>query len=440
MSEADKRSQILAQVREYCDQYHNQRTFLPGVSKVNYSGRVYAAEEMMQAVEAALDFNLTAGHQAERFERSLKRYFHARRFLLVNSGSSANLVMVSTLCSNQLERPLRDGDEVITPATTFPTTLAPLVQNRLLPVFVDCEPGTYNMDPEQVEAAIGAKTRAIFVPHTLGSPWHLARYRELATAHKLYLLEDCCDALGATYDGKPVGSIGEMASLSFYPAHQITMGEGGGVIINDKSLVRTATSMRDWGRDCWCEPGENNTCGQRFDWQLGDLPQGYDHKYIYSNIGYNLKVTEFQAAIGLAQWQRMPEFVAARRANFAYYQNAFADLSEHLELARVDPRAEPSWFGFPITVREHVERNALTAWLEAVNIETRLMFGGNILCQPAYRNIPHRIQGDLFESDRIMNKTFFIGVYPGLTEAMRDFVVERMHAFFKRQNNRVAYG
>lgn len=439
MNEADMRLQILTQVQEYCEQFHNKRTFLPGVSKVNYSGRVYGAEEMLLAVEAGLDFNLTAGRFAQKFERLVKLHFHARRFLLVNSGSSANLVMVSTLRSEQLERPLCDGDEVITPATTFPTTLAPIVQNRLLPVFVDCEPNTLNMDPDRVEAAIGPKTRAIFVPHTLGSPWHLARYRELCDKHNLYLLEDCCDALGATYDGKPAGSFGDMASLSFYPAHQITMGEGGGVAVNNREMVRTATSIRDWGRDCWCEPGENNTCGQRFDWQLGDLPHGYDHKYIYSNIGYNLKVTEFQAAIGVAQWQRMPEFVAARRSNFAYYRDAFADLAEHIELARVDPRAEPSWFGFPITVKDHVERNALTGWLEQVNIETRLMFGGNILRQPAYRNIPHRVQGTLTESDRIMNNTFFIGVYPGLTEAMRSFVVERMHSFFS-QRGRQAVG
>lgn len=432
MSQQALMDSILQQVAQYWQEYHQKDVFVPGKTKVNYSGRVYGAEEMQHAARAVLDFTLTASEFANDFEDTVRRYFEARRFLLVNSGSSANLVMLASLCSKQVERPLLPGDEVITPATTFPTTLAPILQNGLVPVFVDCEPNTLNMSFELVVAAIGQKTRAIFVPHTLGSPWHLAKYKALCQEKGLYLLEDCCDALGATYDGKLAGGFGDMASLSFYPAHQITMGEGGGVIVNNRHFSKVATSIRDWGRDCWCEPGCNDSCGKRFDWQLGDLPYGYDHKYIYSNIGYNLKVTDFQAAVGVAQWQRLEGFVNARRENFNFYLQHLQDLSEHLEFAEVDPLANPSWFGFPITVKPHVDRRALVEWLEAVNIETRLMFGGNILRQPAYRDIPHRVYGGLVESDRIMNQTFFIGVYPGLTLVMREFVVERVHAFFSR--------
>ncbi len=430
MSKQELTDEILSLTQKYWEKYHQKDVFIPGQSKVNYAGRVYGPEEIQHAMLAALDFTLTASTFSNEFETTLRKYFQAKRFLLVNSGSSANLVMVSSLRSAQLDNPLQPGDEVITPATTFPTTLAPILQNNLVPVFVDCEPNTLNMSFELAAAAITDKTKAIFLPHTLGSPWHLAKFKALCEERGLFFLEDCCDALGATYGDQLAGTFGDMASLSFYPAHQMTMGEGGGVIVNNREMSKIATSMRDWGRDCWCEPGTNDTCGKRFDWRLGELPHGYDHKYIYSNIGYNLKVTEFQAAIGLAQWQRIEGFVAARRDHFNAYLAQFQPLREHLEFAEADPLANPSWFGFPITVKSHIERRDLIKWLEDVNIETRLMFGGNILRQPAYRDIEHRIHGDLTESDRIMNKTFFIGVYPGMTETMRQFVIERMFGFF----------
>ncbi len=425
------KQEIFGLIERYYNDFHATKKFEPGVTKINYAGRVYGAKELICAVDAVLDFGLTAGPYAARFERELKGYFKSPGFLLVNSGSSANLLMVATLLSKQVEGCLKEGDEVITPAVTFPTTLTPIVQNGLVPVFVDCEVGTYNMNPRLVEEAIGPRTRAILAPHTLGNPCDLDRLARLCRDKGLYLLEDSCDALGATYDGRPVGSFGDMASLSFYPAHHITMGEGGGVVINNPRLVRTALSIRDWGRDCWCEPGANNTCGRRFEWQLGDLPYGYDHKYIYSNLGYNLKVTDLQAAIGLVQWERALGFIKARRENFAYYYRALKPLEEHLILPKADPKADPSWFGFPITVRDHVERNELVRHLEEVNIETRLVFGGNILKQPGFRGIRHRVVGELTETDRIMEKTFFIGVYPGLNEEMREFVVERFMSFFK---------
>ena len=430
MGSEELREKIFSLVAEYYEQTHARREFLPGVSKVNYAGRVFNADEMISAAGAVLDFQLTAGKYANQLEAALKAHFRSRRFLLVNSGSSANLLMISTLCAQTAPDPLMDGDEIITPATTFPTTLAPILQNRLVPVFVDCEPGTLNMNFDRAREAVGPRTRAVFVPHTLGSPWHLAELRNFCREKNLYLLEDGCDALGATYDGKPVGSFGDMSSISCYPAHQITMGEGGGVAINNRFLVKTALSMRDWGRDCWCDPGNSNTCQKRFDWQLGDLPHGYDHKYIYSNIGYNLKLTDLQAAIGVEQLKKLPDFVAARRRNFELYRQILAPLGEHMDFAHSDPRAEPSWFGFPMTLRPHVQRAKLIRHLEERMIETRLLFGGNILRQPGYRTITHRLHGGLEETDRIADRSFFIGVYPGLTPAMRDYVAESIHDYF----------
>jgi CDP-6-deoxy-D-xylo-4-hexulose-3-dehydrase len=425
------RGQILSLVGEYYEKAHAARAFLPGVSKVHYAGRVYDSAEMMSAASAVLEFNLTAGRYAGELEQALKAYFRARRFLLVNSGSSANLLMVSTLCAQTAPDPLQEGDEVVTPATTFPTTLAPILQNRLVPVLVDCEPGTLNMDAARAMEAVGPRTRAVLLPHTLGSPWHLSDWRDFCHRKGLYLLEDGCDALGATYDGKPAGGFGDMSTLSCYPAHQITMGEGGGVAVNNRLLVKTALSMRDWGRDCWCDPGKSNTCEKRYGWKLGDLPAGYDHKFIYSNIGYNLKLTDLQAAIGIEQLKKLDDFVARRRRNFEIYRQALAPLAEHIEFVRADPRAEPSWFGFPITVRTHVDRSKLIRHLDQHMIETRLLFGGNILRQPGYRNIPHRLHGDLAETDRIAERTFFIGVYPALTPEMREFVIETLFGYFK---------
>lgn len=432
------RQEILDKVRQYHALAHRRKVFEPGRTRVAYSGRVYDDADMVNLVSSSLDFWLTAGPYSEKFEDTMRRHFKARDFLLVNSGSSANLLMVSTLCSPQIDEnlsdsPLRhlvDGDEVITPAVTFPTTLAPILQNRLVPVFVDCEVGTYNINPDLVEAAIGPRTKALFIPHTVGIPFDLGKLVDICRRHNLWLLEDGCDAFGATYDGKLVGTFGAMSSISFYPAHHMTMGEGGGVVINDRALKRTALSLRDWGRDCWCPPGQSNSCGNRFGWKLGELPDGYDHKYIYSNIGYNLKVTDMQAAIGLSQYDKVEGFIAARRRNFARYMEGLADMGEHLILPRLDPRAEPSPFGFPLTVAKPGTRLDLVRFLEEGNIETRLVFGGNILRQPGFMNIPRRIAGALTHSDTIMNDTLFIGVYPGLDAPMIDYVIDRIRQHF----------
>jgi CDP-6-deoxy-D-xylo-4-hexulose-3-dehydrase len=435
-SEAETLKQdILAKVRDYHALAHAPKPFVPGETRVMYSGRTYGSDELVNVVDAGLDFWLTLGPYGDLFERQLAAYVGCRDAVLVNSGSSANLSMVMAMMSPQLPRPLQRGDEVITPAVTFPTTLAPIVQCGLVPVFVDCELGTYNIDPALLEAAISEKTRALVIPHTLGNPFALDVVTELAREHELFLLEDSCDALGATYDGKRVGTFGELASLSFYPAHQMTMGEGGAVLVNHARHQRIVRSVRDWGRDCWCAPGESNTCGKRFGWQLGELPAGYDHKYVYSHLGFNLKPTDLQAAIGLAQLQRVPDFVDARRRNFATLYQGLEPFVDRLILPVSDPRAEPSWFGFPITVTESVSRQSLVRWLETANIETRSVFGGNILRQPGYRDIEHRVSGTLERSDRIMRDTFFIGVHPGLTDEMLAYVLERFEGFFARSRD-----
>jgi len=426
------RTAVFDEVRRYFDTFHAKKAFVPGVSKVHYAGRVYDADELINAVDAVLDFNLTAGRYSEKLEAEFKTHFGCSRFLLVNSGSSANLLMVATLAAASTPDPLKTGDEVITPAVTFPTTLTPLLQYGLVPVLVDCRLGTYNADFEEIKKALSPKTRAILIPHTLGNPCDLDRIRDLCLEKGLFFLEDCCDALGGTYAGKQVGTFGDMASLSFYPAHHMTLGEGGGVIVNRAGLAKTALSIRDWGRDCWCAPGKSDTCGKRFGWKLGDLPEGYDHKYIYSNLGYNLKVTDMQAAIGLAQWAKLPGFIAKRRENFAFYRKEFEMLEEYLVLPESDPKAEPSWFGFPVTARGSIRREELTRYLESSNIETRLLFAGNILKQPGFKGIRCRQVGNLEKTDEIMNKTFFIGVYPGLTAEMRMYVLDKFKDFFKK--------
>ncbi len=428
------KEKILELVREYHRVAHQPAVFKPGKSRIPYSGRVYDEQEMVLLADSALDFWLTAGPYAERFERRMRQFLGCRDFLLVNSGSSANLLMLSALCAPSLAGelkseclpPLRPGDEVITPAVTFPTTVAPIIQNRMIPVFVDCEVGTYNINPKLIEAAIGPRTRGILVPHTLGIPCDLDAIMDIAVLHKLWVLEDCCDGLGATFNGKLVGTFGDMASLSFYPAHHITMGEGGGVAINHPRLKKTSRSIRDWGRDCWCDPGKNNTCGKRFGWQLGDLPEGYDHKYIYSNLGYNLKPTDMQAAIGLVQIEKAPEFIERRRQNFWRLYDGLKPIAERVILPIVDERANPSPFGFPITVREGIDRRKVIGSLEDANIETRLVFGGNILRQPGFKDIPRRVHGTLEQSDEIMRRTFFVGVYPGLENEAVDYMSDVM--------------
>lgn len=425
--------EILEKVREYYVAAHQATPFAPFASRVPYAGRVYGENELTNLVDASLDFWLTLGPWGDRFEQTMRQRLGVRDVALVNSGSSANLVAVTALTSTQLEEPLRPGDEVITPAATFPTTLAPLLQNQLTPVLVDCEIGTYNIDPALVDAAVSEKTRAIMVPHTLGNPCDLEQLTTIAARHHLYLIEDSCDALGSCYDGRPVGTFGDLATISFYPAHHITMGEGGAVISNKARYGRIVRSVRDWGRDCWCAPGESNTCGKRFGWKLGDLPQGYDHKYSYSHIGYNLKPTDLQAAVGVAQLQRLDDFVNRRRANFNLLFNGLKPFEDGLILPRWDARAEPAWFGFPITVRDGVSRRALVQWLEDANIETRDVFAGNILRQPGYVNAAVRVSGQLTQTDRVMRDAFFIGVFPGLTQKMLEFVIERFTTFFRER-------
>jgi CDP-6-deoxy-D-xylo-4-hexulose-3-dehydrase len=425
------RDDILRLTTEYYEVVHVRRPFEPGKTKVAYSGRVYDDDEIRHGVESVLQYWLTAGPFASQFEETMRKYFGSKAAFLVNSGSSANLLMIATLCSPQIKDGLKPGDEVITPAVTFPTTLTPIVQNGLIPVFVDCKPGEYDLDVSELEAAIGPRTRCIFVPHTVGVPCNMDVIMDVAQRHNLWVIEDGCDALGATWNGRLVGTFGAMSSISFYPAHHITMGEGGMVVINAEGLRRTCLSIRDWGRDCWCEPGVNNTCKKRFEWQLGDLPYGYDHKYIYSNLGYNLKVTDIQAALGVAQFKKLPQFIAARRRHADFYLKALLEFEEHIILPTVPVKAAPSWFGFPITLRPHVDRRKFIAWLETANIETRLVFGGNILMQPGFLNIPRRVHKTLDGTNTIMNQTLFIGIYPGLTDEMLNFVVDRIRTFFR---------
>ncbi|HEX2022573.1 MAG TPA: lipopolysaccharide biosynthesis protein RfbH [Candidatus Thermoplasmatota archaeon] len=424
--------EILEKVREYHDVVHAKRPFTPGKTRIQYAGRVYGQEELVNLVDSSLDFWLTMGPWGDVFETRMKRMFGARDFALVNSGSTANLCAIMALQSKLLKDHLRPGDEVVTPAVTFPTTLAPIVHGGMTPVFVDCEIGTYNVDPALVEAAITPKTKAIVIPHTLGNPCDMDAMVRLAEEHDLWLMEDTCDALGGTWRGKQVGTFGDLATISFFPAHHITMGEGGGVVVNNPRLTRIVKSVRDWGRDCWCATGESNSCGMRFGWQLGELPHGYDHKFIYTNIGYNFKPTDMQAAVGVAQLDRLDSFIEARKRNFKRLYEGLRPYSDKLILPRLDPRSDPSWFGLPITVQGGVNRTELVQWLEAGNVETRQIFGGNILRQPAYLDIPRRVHGTLENSDRIMRDTFFIGVYPGLTEEMIAHVLDRFGQFFRR--------
>jgi CDP-6-deoxy-D-xylo-4-hexulose-3-dehydrase len=415
------RRQILDLVAEYYRTAHAPDHFVPDESRVHYAGRVYDERELIAATEAVLDFWLTAGPCAAKFEAGLADYLGMRRALATNSGSSANLVAMATLRSDRLERPLAPGDEVITPAMGFPTTVAPIVQNELVPVFVDCEMGTYNLDPDQLAPALSERTRAIFLAHTLGNPVEMEPVMAFAQAHDLYVIEDACDALGSTYDEQLVGTFGHLGTLSFYPAHHLTTGEGGAVMTDDPQLARVARSLRDWGRDCWCQhdsPPEG-ACGRRFEWEIPGLVEPYDHRYLFVEIGYNLKMTDIQAAIGLTQLEKLPDFIAARRRNFATLYEGLEPYQDVLMLPEWSERADASWFAFPITVRTQApfSRRDLTLFLEEHNIETRLLFAGNILRQPGYQGITHRVVGSLENSDRVLRSTFFIGVYPGLDDA-----------------------
>ncbi len=426
MSAEELRTRILALVAEYAAEQWPARTFEPGTSPVPVSGRVFDAGDVQHLVDASLDFWLTTGRFARDFERSFAEWWGQKYCMLVNSGSSANLVALSALTSPQLgDRQLRPGDEVITCAAGFPTTVAPILQNQLVPVFLDVQIPTYNLDVTHLEAAVGPRTKAIMLAHTLGNPFDLDAVMNVAKQHQLWVIEDCCDAVGAEYRGQKVGTFGDLATVSFYPAHHITMGEGGAVLTNSPKLKKLVESFRDWGRDCWCEPGHDNTCGKRFDWQLGGLPQGYDHKYTYSHIGYNLKLTDMQAAVGVSQLEKLPIFIAARNRNFAYLRQALSHLEEFLILPEATEGSEPSWFGFPITLRASapLPRHSLINYLDSRKIGTRLLFAGNLLRQPAFVGSPHRIEGTLHQADEVMNRTFWIGVYPGLSQPMLDYMI-----------------
>ena len=415
----DIRSEILALVKEYHQTKFSPKIFNSGNDLVHYAGRVFDAEEIVNLVDAGLDFYLTANRYAERFEAEFANYLGLSNTLLVNSGSSANLVALTTLTSPKLkDRRLKPGDEVITTACGFPTTLNPILQNQLVPVFVDVNLGDYTAIPERLAGAIGPKTKAIMMAHTMGVPFHLDAVMDLVKKHNLWLIEDNCDALGSTYRKKLTGTYGHLSTFSFYPAHHITMGEGGCVVTDDNDLARIAQSYRDWGRDCYCNGGKSNTCSKRFSRQFGALPFGYDHKYVYSHIGYNLKLTDMQAAIGCAQLQKLEQFITRRKENFQKLTKIMKPYEDRLILPRATDNSDPSWFGYVITVKDKAgfTRNDLTTFLEANRIETRNLFSGNLLCHPAYKNIPNRVAGNLTNTNFIMNNTFFIGVYPGIDD------------------------
>jgi len=426
MSRADElRQDIQNLVTEYYREAFPRTAFQPGHSSVPVSGRVFDEDDLQSLVDSSLDFWLTTGRFAEQFERAFARRVGVREARLVNSGSSANLVAISLLTSPTLgERQLKPGDEVITVAAGFPTTINPILQNQLVPVFVDVELGTYNVDVQQLEAALSSRTKALIFAHTLGNPFNVAAVQQFAQQHNLWLVEDCCDALGATYNGQGVGTFGDLATFSFYPAHHITMGEGGCVVTEKPALAKLIESFRDWGRDCWCAPGKDNTCGKRFDWELGTLPCGYDHKYTYSHIGYNLKVTDMQAAVGVSQLRKLDGFIAARRSNFARLREALSAHEEFYLLPDRTPESDPSWFGFPLAVRPEsgLTRDLIVRTLEQKKIGTRLLFGGNLTRQPAYKDANFRVIGDLKNSDYVMNNVFWVGIYPGLSEEMIDYI------------------
>ena len=432
----DKKSELRAAIQKLTTEYYQEafpeREFVPGTSVVPVSGRVFDDADLFSIVDAGLDFWLTAGRFADQFESKFAKFVGVRDARLVNSGSSANLVAVSLLTSPTLgDRQLKPGDELITLAAGFPTTVNPILQNQLTPVFVDVKLGTYNIDASQLEAALSPRTKAIILAHTLGNPFAVNEVVAFAKKHSLWLIEDCCDALGSTWNGRTVGTFGDIATFSFYPAHHITMGEGGCVATNKPQLTRLIESFRDWGRDCWCPPGKENTCGKRFDWQLGTLPYGYDHKYTYTHIGYNLKVSDMQAAVGLSQLGKLPGFIQKRKDNFAYLKAALESLSEFLILPEDEAEADPSWFGFLIGVRETApfERDQLTRALDDARIGTRLLFGGNLMRQPAYAGCEMRAVGELPNTDFVMDRVFWVGVYPGLTRPMLDHIVGTITAF-----------
>lgn len=417
--------------------YHvkfGNKEFKPGIDKLNYAGRVFDEHEMIEAVDNLLDFTLTYGDKGVRFERDFAAALSSKFSVLTNSGSSANLIAVTALKSKRMPSPLKNGDKVITPATTFPTTLAPIIQNNLKPVFVDIDIETCNISEEALKEAVGSDIKAMVIPHTLGNPNNMDLLMDLKEDHGLILMEDTCDAIGGTFDNKNVGTFGDVGTVSFYPAHHITMGEGGAVLTQDGMTSKILKSIREWGRDCWCLPGLSNTCNKRFGWKLGDLPEGYDHKYIYSEIGYNLKVLDLQAAIGIEQLKKLPEFVKKRRDNFKAIYSHLKRYEDKIILPAWHDKANPSWFAFTITLKDDCgfARQDITSFLESRKIETRMVFAGNILKQPAYIDIDREIRGSLANTDKVMRDTFFVGVYPGITQEKMEFMLESFDEFFQK--------
>ncbi len=436
MSELEARENILKQVQEYCRKYHKQKEYKTG-DRIPYASRVYDSREMVNLVDSALEFWLTSGRYTDEFEKGLSEYLGVRFCSLVNSGSSANLLAFMALTSPLLgERQIKRGDEVITVAAGFPTTVAPIVQYGAVPVFVDITIPQYNIDTTMLEAAVTDKTKAVMLAHTLGNPFDLKAVKAFCDKHRLWLVEDNCDALGTQYELEDEwhfsGTIGDIGTSSFYPPHHMTMGEGGAVYTNNSLLHRIIRSLRDWGRDCICPSGQDNKCGHRFDRQYGELPMGYDHKYVYSHFGYNLKATDLQAAVGCAQLEKMPGFVERRRANFERLYKGLKDLEDEFILPKACERAKPSWFGFLLTCREGVERNRIVRSLEEQGVQTRMLFAGNLIKHPCFDDIrsqqnAYRVVGELKNTDRIMNNTFWVGVYPGMTEKMIDYMIEAIH-------------
>ncbi len=432
MTEEQLRNEILEKTREYYkvkfgDKQYNEGDLIP------FARRVFDENELVNLVDSSLDFWLTAGRYCDEFEKRFAEFMNIKHCLLVNSGSSANLIAFSALTSPKLgDRQLKKGDEVITVAAGFPTTVNPIVQNGLIPVFVDVELETYNIKVSELEKALTPKTKAIMIAHTLGNPFDLDAIMEFANKYNLFVVEDCCDAVGSTYNGKKVGTFGHLATVSFYPAHHLTMGEGGAVLTNDKDLMKIATSFRDWGRDCYCGGGTDNTCGKRFSQQYGSLPAGYDHKYVYSHIGYNLKVTDMQASIGVAQLEKLPYFVKKRKENFNKIAKALKKYELYLILPKATEKSDPSWFGFPITVKENdkFSRNDLTLHLEDNKVMTRLIFAGNMTKQPAFEGVEYKVVGSLENTDYVMNNTFFIGVYPEIDDRKIEYINNVFNSFF----------
>lgn len=427
------RTEILKLVKEYGLQKYQNQEFVPGETVVPVNGKVMSPLELEFMVEASLDGWLTAGRFNDEFQRKLAQFIGVKHLLTVNSGSSANLVAFSTLTSNKLgDRAIRPGDEVITVAAGFPTTVNPIIQQRAVPVFVDVNPSTHNIDVNLLQGALSEKTKAVMIAHTLGNPFDCSAVKSFCVKNNLWLIEDCCDALGATHNGQMVGTFGDIATLSFYPAHHITTGEGGAVFTQSDELKTIAESFRDWGRDCYCGPGEDNTCGKRFEQKLGDLPKGYDHKFTYGHIGFNLKISDMQAAVGCAQLHRLNEFIAARKHNFAYLHSKLKVHSELFELATATDNSDPSWFGFPITLKGEAvnQRTELLKFLNDRKIGTRLLFGGNLIRQPYMAGVEYRVASDLEHTDNIMRNTFWVGVYPGLNDHMLDYIVSSIEAFF----------